>query len=79
MGRAGVEVGEMGMGRGVEGGRVMTSSGELVYLGKASVCVRKVGRGGSGEGENVGRDKVILVSLSIEVVSPGGNMNSNGV
>ena len=65
MGRAGVEVGEMGMGREVENGRVMTSSGDFVSLGKATVGVREVGSGGSGEGENVGREKVeILVSLS---------------
>ena len=66
-------------GEGVEGGSVMSSSGDIVSLGKASVGVGEVGRGGSGEGENVGRDKVgVLVSLSMEVVSPGFSMSFVG-
>ena len=58
---------------------MMTSSGDFMSLGKTSVGVGEEGSGDGGEGERVGCDNVgILVSLSIEVVSPGFSMSFVG-
>ena len=87
MGRAGMGVGVMCVGREVRGGRVVAPSGDFVSLDKAGVGLGGVGRGGNGEGERVGRggnregervgrDNVgILVSLKVEVVSPEYSMS----
>ena len=67
-------------GEGEDGGSVMSSSGDIVSLGKAGVGVGEMGRDRDREDEGVEEDDVAtIVSMAIPVVLSGSSVSMGSV